>query len=199
MIEELIEWDKKALVFINGFHSPYIDPAMLLLTQTVIWIPFYGFLLYLLFKNYGKDTWFFLIGVVITILLSDQITSSFMKPFFGRLRPSHDPSLQYLIHLVDDYRGGRYGFASSHASNSFAIAVFIWLALKSNYKWIGLMFLWAFFFTYTRIYLGVHYPGDVLVGALVGVICGWIGFQSSMFLKNKRAPQDNSGSSQLSD
>jgi undecaprenyl-diphosphatase len=199
MIEELIEWDKKALVFLNGFHAPYLDPIMLLLTQTVIWIPFYGFLLYLLFKNYTKETWFLLFGVVITILLSDQITSSFMKPFFGRLRPSHDPSLQYLIHLVNDYRGGRYGFASSHASNSFAIAVFIWLALKSHYKWIGLMFLWAFFFTYTRIYLGVHYPGDVLVGALVGMLCGWIGFQSSMFLKNKRAPQNNSGSSHLSD
>jgi undecaprenyl-diphosphatase len=199
MIEELIEWDKKALIFMNSFHSPVLDPLMFLITKTTFWIPLYAFLIFLLFRNYKQDTWFILIGVVITILLSDQITSSLMKPLFARLRPSHDPTIQNILHLVNDYRGGLYGFASSHASNSFATAIFVWLALKPFYRWVGLIFLWAFIMTYTRIYLGVHFPGDILVGALVGLVCGWIGFKTGMFIKNKRASQNNSGSSQLSD
>jgi undecaprenyl-diphosphatase len=113
-----------------------------------------------------------------------------MKPFFERLRPSHDPSMQNLIHLVDDYRGGLYGFASSHAANTFGVALFVWLTLRPVYNWIFLIFLWAAVMTYTRIYLGVHYPGDIIVGALVGLVSGWVGFKASEFLRirNKKTP-----------
>ena len=185
MIEKLIELDKKILIFLNGFHSPLLDPVMLLITKTFFWIPLYAFLIFLLFKNYRKEAWFILIGATITILLCDQITSTFMKPFFARLRPSQDPSVQTLLHLVDGYRGGLYGFASGHAANTMGVAFFVWLSMRSVYRWIGLIFIWAIVMTYTRIYLGVHYPGDILVGGVIGLFCGWIGYKASSVLLNK--------------
>ncbi len=185
MIEELIEIDKKIFIFLNGFHSPVLDPVMLLITKTFFWIPLYLFLIFLLFKNYRKEAWFILIGAALTILLCDQITSTFMKPFFARLRPSHDPAMQSLLHLVDGYRGGRYGFASSHAANTLGVSLFVWLNLRSVYRWMGLIFVWAILMTYTRIYLGVHYPGDILVGGVIGLLCGWIGFKASQHLRKR--------------
>ncbi len=190
MIEELIGIDKKILIFLNGFHTPVLDPVMLLITKTFFWIPLYLFLIFLLFKNFRSEAWYILIGVAITIALSDQITSGLMKPFFARLRPSQDPSMQTLLHFVDGYRGGLYGFASSHAANTMGIAFFIWLTMRPVYRWIGLIFIWAIVMTYTRIYLGVHYPGDIIVGAMIGLLCGWIGFRTSEYLRNrfKKAP-----------
>jgi undecaprenyl-diphosphatase len=185
MIEELIELDKKLLVFLNGFHSPVLDPVMLLITKTFFWVPLYLFLIFLLFKNFKKEAWFILIGAALTIFLCDQITSTFMKPFFARLRPSHDPGMQGLLHLVDGYRGGLYGFASGHAANTMGVAFFVWLTMRSVYRWIGLVFIWAILMTYTRIYLGVHYPGDILVGGTIGLLCGWLGFKASEYLRNR--------------
>ncbi|MES1225380.1 MAG: phosphatase PAP2 family protein [Bacteroidota bacterium] len=146
------------------------------MTKTLAWLPLYLFLLFLIYKNYNKQTWIPLIGITITILLADQITSSIMKPYFMRLRPSNEPSLVGIVHLVNDYRGGLYGFASSHAANTFGTAVFFWLLLRDQYKAMPLIFFWATGLTYTRIYLGVHYPGDILVGMLVGVCSGLFGY-----------------------
>src|SRR5437868_4856680 len=105
-MEWIIEWDKKLLLFFNGFHSPWLDPVMLYVTKTFFWLPLYAFLIFLIFKNYKKQGWFILLGAALTILLADGITSSIMKPFFARLRPSHEPSLQGLVHLVNGYHGG---------------------------------------------------------------------------------------------
>lgn len=186
MIDELIELDKKMLIFLNGFHTPILDPVMLLITKTFFWTPLYLFLIFLLFKNFKSQAWFILIGAGLTILLCDQITSTFMKPFFARLRPSQDPSMQAVLHFVDGYRGGLYGFASGHAANTMGIALFLWLTLRSVYRWVWIIFIWALLMTYTRIYLGVHYPGDIFVGGLIGLLCGWIGFKSSEFLRNRK-------------
>lgn len=183
MIEKLLELDKKLFIFLNGFHSPVLDPVMLFITKTEFWIPLYAFLIFLMFKNFKREAWFLLIGAAITILLADQITSSLMKPYFERLRPSQDPSMQNFIHLVHDYRGGLYGFASSHAANTFGVALLVWLSFRTVYNWVFLMFLWAAAITYTRIYLGVHYPGDIIAGALVGLVSGWVGFKASEFLR----------------
>lgn len=173
----LIDLDKKLLLFLNGLHHPFVDPVMYYLTKTFFWLPLYGLLIFLIFKKYKAYGWYVLLGACLTILLADGITSSIMKPFFARLRPSHDPSLDGLVHIVKGYRGGLYGFASSHAANTFGTALFIFFVLRPFYKWIGWIFLWAVVMTYTRIYLGVHFPGDIVVGAIVGIASGWISFQ----------------------
>lgn len=191
-METLIELDKKLFLFLNSMHHPLLDPVMFYLTQTFFWLPLYTFLIFLIFKKYEKSGWYILLGAVVTIILADQITSSLMKPFFARFRPSHEPSLSDTVHLVKNYfgegvyRGGLYGFASSHAANTFGTALFVWLMLKPFYRWMGWIFLWAAVMTYTRIYLGVHYPGDILVGAVVGLGSGWVGFRFSKWLLNRK-------------
>ena len=182
MIEKLIEYDKGLLRFLNSYHTSWLDPIMLILTETAAWIPLYVFLLYLVIKEYKKECWIILLGIAITILLADQITASIMKPYFARLRPSREPSLEGLIHLVEGYTGGQFGFASSHAANTFGLATFFYLVFAKTRRWIIWLFLWAAFMTYTRIYLGVHYPGDILVGGIVGVFGGYVGFKFSTWL-----------------
>ena len=183
MIEQLIEYDKDLLRFLNGFHAPWLDPVMLILTETIAWLPLYIFLLYIVIKEFKREAWIILLGIVITILLADQITASLMKPFFARLRPSREPTLEGLVHLVEGYKGGQFGFASSHAANTFGAAMFYFLVFKDKKRWIGWLFVWAAVMSYTRIYLGVHYPGDILVGALVGMICGWLAFRLTDWVK----------------
>jgi undecaprenyl-diphosphatase len=190
-MDSIIEMDKKLLLFLNSLHHPWLDPVMFYFTQTFFWLPLYAFLIFLIFKNYGTRSWYLLIGIAVTITIADQITSSLMKPFFARFRPSHEPSLKGAVHLVKNYfgegvyKGGLYGFASSHAANTFGTAIFLWLTLRPFYRWTAWIFLWAAMMTYTRIYLGVHYPGDIVVGALVGAACGWMGFKFSSWLLNR--------------
>jgi undecaprenyl-diphosphatase len=114
-----------------------------------------------------------LVCIALTILLADQITSTFMKPFFSRLRPTHDPELENLVHIVNGYRGGKFGFASSHAANTFGLAMFVFLLFRNRSKHVAWIFLWAAVVAYSRIYLGVHYPGDIIVGGFVGMICAF--------------------------
>ena len=185
MLEQLIEWDKELLVFLNSFHTPWLDPVMLLITKTAFWIPLYAVLIYLMFRNFKKETWFILIGATVIIILCDQITSTFMKPYFARLRPSQDPTMAGLLHHVNGYKGGLYGFSSGHAANTIGVALFVWLTLKPIYKWIGWIFLWAALMTYTRIYLGVHFPGDIIVGATIVLGCGLLGYKLSSYLRKR--------------
>ena len=194
MLEKLKELDEQLFLFLNQFHSAWLDPVVFLITRTEFWIPLYVFLIYLIFRNYKKEGWLVLLGVIITIVLADQITSSLMKPFFLRLRPSHEPSLVGLIHIVQEYRGGMYGFASSHAGNTTGVAFFIFLLFKNKYRWIWMISIWAFVMSYTRIYLGVHYPGDILVGMLVGLGSGYAGYRLYLWLlvrANKKLSIDN--------
>lgn len=193
MIEQLKVWDEQSLLFFNQFHAAWLDPVIYQVTKTEFWIPLYALLLYLIFRNHKKEGWLILLGIAITILLADRITSGLMKPFFLRLRPTNEPSLEGLLHIVQGYRGGLYGFASSHAANTTGVAFFIFLLFKDKYKWIWTIFIWAFVMSYTRIYLGVHYPGDILVGMLVGIGSGYSGFRFYRWLlsnRNKRLTRD---------
>ncbi|MEO5603934.1 MAG: phosphatase PAP2 family protein [Cyclobacteriaceae bacterium] len=183
-MEDILALDQKIFLEMNSYHNPWLDQIMMFLSSTTGWIPLYLILFYLLLKNYRKQTWLVLLAITLTVFFADQITSSVMKPFFARLRPSHEPSLQGLVYLVNDYRGGSYGFASSHAANTFGIATLMWLLLKNYRPWTALLFLWAGFVGYTRIYLGVHYPGDIVAGQCVGLMCALATYSGFTRAKN---------------
>jgi undecaprenyl-diphosphatase len=176
-MEEILELDRKLFLELNSsFHTPWLDQFMMFLSTTTAWIPLYLFLVYLLIRNYRHQTWLILLAIGLTILLADQVTSSVMKPFFERLRPSHEPAIAEQVHVVNQYRGGKFGFASSHAANTFGVATLMWLVLKIYRPWIALLFLWTLGVSFTRIYLGVHYPGDILAGYFVGFLSALIAF-----------------------
>ncbi|KEO72552.1 phosphatase PAP2 family protein [Anditalea andensis] len=188
MLDKLIEWDERLFLHLNAYGIDWLDPIMFAITGTAIWIPMYLFIIYLTFKAYGKASIWILVGIGLAILLADQGTSGLMKPYFGRLRPCHDTRWEGQI-LNYRYCGGLYGFASSHASNAFAVATYFCLVFYKKIRGFGWLFLWAAIFSYTRIYLGVHYPGDVLIGALVGILSALIGFYLAIYLKNKINPK----------
>ncbi|HMG92028.1 MAG TPA: phosphatase PAP2 family protein [Chryseolinea sp.] len=176
MIDSIIELDKQLFLIFNGMHTTWLDPVMEIFSKTVASVPLYGFLIYQIFRTYKQRTWGIILSIGLLILMTDQFTSGLMKPFFERPRPSHEPTLQGLVHIVNGYSGGNYGFASSHSANTFGLAMFL-TCLRREKPWISWLFLWAAFVSYTRIYLGVHYPGDIIVGGLIGVLFGWLVFK----------------------
>lgn len=167
--------DQRLFLFFNGLHTEWLDTVMVSITQMWPWIPIYILLLYLVFKQYGKRGWWILLAVGVVILCSDQLSAHVCKPLFHRLRPCFNPDLEGLVHLPKGLPGGRYGFVSSHAANTFAVAAFLTAALRKSYKSIGWwLYAWALVSSYSRIYVGVHYPGDIIAGAALGVLIGLI-------------------------
>jgi undecaprenyl-diphosphatase len=184
MIETINYWDEKAFLWLNSFHLEVLDPVALQLTQTITWIPLYVLLLYLIYRIDSKNTLWILGGVMLTILLADQVSSGLMKPYFERLRPCHDPRWEGMMHVYGRC-GGLYGFVSSHAANTFGLATFLTLKLGKKQKAIAWLFLYALVVSYTRIYLGVHYPLDLFFGALVGVLAAFFSWLCVVVIKRK--------------
>lgn len=175
LIDLLLEADRNLFLFLNGLHSDFFDFIMYWISDKYIWIPFYAWLLLLLMKNFRKDVWKLLLLITLMITLSDQLSVHLFKNTIMRLRPCHEPELAGLVHLVNEKCGGLYGFISSHATNSFSIATFISLLFAGKFRWMPwLMVCWSCTVSYSRIYLGVHYPGDVLAGAMFGSMLGFI-------------------------
>lgn len=168
--------DIRFFLFLNGLHTGWLDTVMVAITQMWPWIPLYLLLLYMVFKQYGKRGWWILLAVAVVILCSDQLSAHVCKPLFHRLRPCFNPDLEGLVHLPKGLPGGRYGFVSSHAANTFAVAAFLTATLRKTYKSIGWwLYAWALISSYSRIYIGVHYPGDIVAGAVLGAMIGLLG------------------------
>lgn len=164
-------WDAHLFRLINQANQPWLDGPMEIISGKLTWIPLYVTLIYFLSKQYKKENWKSVLYLVSSVVFADQFSSSFLKPLFKRLRPCHVDEFQSWIHLPVGC-GGQFGFCSSHAANSFAIAIGFYLLTKNKSAGMALV-LWASIISYSRIYLGAHYPLDVLVGALVGSVGAW--------------------------
>ena len=165
--------DTQLFLFLNGLHADWLDPIMIFISGKLTWTPFYLVLLFLIIKNYKKQSILIIISIILLIICSDQISSSVFKPLFERPRPCHNEAIKDLVYLPNGHCGGAYGFISSHACNVFALAVFVTSILKKYYRNVSwVMFVWATSVAYSRIYMGVHYPADVVVGSIVGVLIG---------------------------
>lgn len=173
--------DSDLFLFLNGLHVAWMDKVMLLVTDMLVWMPFYFLLIYWTVKQFGKRCWWVFLAVGVVVLCSDQLSSHVFKPFFQRLRPCFNEDFEGMLHLPKGLAGGRFGFTSSHAANTFAIATFLTPALQKFRPWPAiLLFFWAFLSSYSRIYIGFHYPGDIVCGAILGSIVGivlWKVFQ----------------------
>ncbi len=174
MLEALIEWDKELFLLINrSWSNGVFDVLMPYLREAKLWIPLYVFLVLIVVLRFRKRFWIPVLGLIIAVSAADRISSGLMKPGFERPRPCHEASLEGRVKVrkLDGNCGGQYGFVSSHAANHFAIACFLVLLFKGKPKnrWFMLLFLWAFAISYAQIYVGVHYPGDVFFGALLGM------------------------------
>ena len=167
----LVEGDSSILLAVNGMHSSYFDTFMWLCSRKFEWIPFYLSILYVLFRNFNwRVVLYSLVAMGVVLLLTDAVSSHFIRPVVARLRPSNlENPISEMIHIVDNHRGGRYGFPSSHASNSWGLVFFVGLLLRRRVLTTFLA-CWALLLCYSRLYLGVHYPGDLLAGMLLGAV-----------------------------
>jgi len=172
MIERIDQIDRSLFLLLNGFHSYFWDGVMWWMSGNTSWIFLYVLILAWLIKEYKWRIWILVFLIALTITLSDQLSVHLFKNVFQRPRPCHNAEIAPLVHLVHLHCGGAYGFVSSHAANTFGIAMLTAGLLKNKYfSWF--IFAWASLVSYTRIYLGVHYPGDILGGAVLGLLIGW--------------------------
>ena len=173
-LDTLNKWDTELFLAINGAHSSFWDTVMWWASDKYIWIPLYALFLYLLWRTYKQKIWVVMLFAALLVFLSDQISVHLFKDVFQRFRPCHEPALDGMVHLVNNKCGGTFGFYSSHASNVFAVAAFVIFLYKRHCPslYLGIL-IWVGLVIYSRVYLGVHYPGDVLAGAIAGSILGW--------------------------
>ncbi len=188
MFEQIKKLDKEFLLFTNSHHNAFFDNVMWFASSTIGWFPLYAFILILLIIKFKKQSWLLILLIILLIVMSDQLASGILKPLTQRLRPSHQPGLENILHYVNNYRGGLYSFPSSHASNFFAWITYLCIITTKKMKWFPYLLIpVAILVSYSRVYLGVHYPSDIFCGALLGAFLGWgfskiyIGLNHSIF------------------
>lgn len=170
LLQQLVQMDTDLFLTLNSLHTAYLDPFMKLYSGKLIWAPLYASLVYVMWRNLSRRQLLCgLVAVALVILFADQVSATLIRPYVARLRPANlDNPIAPLVHIVDGYRGGRYSFPSCHAANTVGLAVYVALLLR--HRTLTLFMLgWALLTCYSRIYLGVHYPGDLLVGSVVGI------------------------------
>ncbi|MFH0895336.1 MAG: phosphatase PAP2 family protein [Bacteroidota bacterium] len=168
------DFDEGLFLLINSCNNSFFDFVMFYASERWVWIPFYLLLIFFLIKKTGKKTILAMLLIAAGIFITDQ-SCNLVKESVQRYRPTHNTELKNDVHIVNDYRGGQYGFVSSHAANTACLALFLSLILYRKQKYIvWIMWMWALLLSYSRIYLGVHYPSDVAGGMLVGAAAGLI-------------------------
>lgn len=172
VLATLNNWDTQLFLLINGMHAPWLDSVMWWISEKTSWIPLYVALMGFLYYRFRWRALWILAGIAVLVAIADQSSVYLFKETFQRIRPCHQDQIAGIVHLVNDYCGGRFGFISNHACNHFAVAVFTALWIRKWWYWAGFL-LWAGVVSYSRIYLGVHFPGDVLGGAVVGSLLAW--------------------------
>ena len=180
MLERL---DQQLFLFLNSINSPFWDQVMYAISGKIIWVPLYLSILIYMGIKYRRKFLIILLFIILAVTLADQ-TSVLIKNLVLRLRPCHEPSLDGLVHIVKGECGGLYSFVSSHATNSFNVALVSLLFIKKRWFTISII-LWAVVVGYSRIYLGVHYPGDVICGSMLGALIGWSIYKLYFLTDNK--------------
>lgn len=179
--------DQQLFLFLNSINSPFCDQVMWIISATLTWVPLYLAILIVLGIKYKRKFLVIILMIIIAITLSDQL-SVIIKNSVQRPRPCHEPAIEGLVHIVKNRCGGAYGFVSSHASNAFTVAVLSLSLIRKKWFTFSMIF-WALLVGYSRIYLGVHYPGDVISGSVLGVLIGWGVIKLYRFIDRKLLPR----------
>ncbi|WP_436414897.1 phosphatase PAP2 family protein [Petrimonas sp.] len=173
-VENLLPFERDLFFALNGSDSLLLDNVFWTFTGRYVWILLWLFLLVMFFhKTHRREGILTAVFFILVIVVCDQVSSGFFKPFFERFRPTHHPDFQNLVDIVNGYRGGTYGFISGHATNSFGIAVFMTFVFRNRWVTIPVL-VWAALNSYSRIYLGVHFISDIVAGAIIGSLLGWL-------------------------
>ncbi len=194
IIELITELDTNVFLALNGLNTPWLDPVMWVLTGKFTWVALYALLLWWLYRRFEwRQATVYLMAVVLTIVVADQVCGGVLRGAIGRLRPANlQNPISHMVHIVNDYRGGNFGFPSCHGANSFGLAVIMSLIMRRRwFTWCILA--WAALNSYTRLYLGVHYPGDIFIGACIGSLAGWLMYLVARWVIRRWIRVDNTG------